>query len=76
MSDSDCEMMRVNHETGKIDVVNCPYDWVPISVSSGHSLSLPVYARACASVGSPLCIGSCCAIYPCERVRDFSEGKI
>jgi len=76
MSDSDCKMMRINHETGNVDVVNCPYDWVPISTSAGNTLSLIMYAKACAIVESPLCIGSCCAIYPCERVRDFAEGKI
>jgi hypothetical protein len=68
--------MRRNTITGQTEVVNCPYDWIPISNTPENILSLPMYAKACASVGSPLCIGSCCAIYPCERVRDFSEGKI
>ena len=71
--------MRRNHLTGQIEVVNCPYEWIPIrggSPPSVLSLSLPEYVKACAAVGSALCIGSCCAIYPCERVRDFSEGKI
>ena len=71
--------MRRNHSTGQIKVVICPYEWIPIhggSTLSVRSLSLPEYVKACAAVGSALCIGSCCAIYPCERVWDFVEGKI
>jgi len=71
--------MRRNQATDQIEVVNCPYGWIPIhggSPQSVLSLSLPEYVKACAAVGSALCIGSCCAIYPCERVWDFVEGKI
>jgi len=67
--------MRRNRLTGRIEVVNCPYEWIPIHASR-CTLSLPMYTKACAAVGSALCIGSCCAIYPCERVRDFAEGRI
>jgi hypothetical protein len=75
MPEEPTGFMRRNPETGEVQVVNCPYDWIPIS-SGGYKLSLPRYTEACTEAGTPLCIGECCAIYPCERVRDFLEGRI
>jgi hypothetical protein len=63
------------NQNGQIEVATCPYDWIPLR--SGCSIALPQYRSACIlSDDAVLCIGSGCAIYPCERVRDFSEGKI
>jgi len=61
---------------GQIEIVDCPYEWVPLN-AHGCNISLPLYSEACTlSNGAPLCIGSVCAIFPCERVRNFSEGLI
>jgi hypothetical protein len=74
MTSSTPIFIRNNPDHDTTEVVNCPYDWIPIT----HGIiSLKQYAHYCAqSDGSPLCLGPGCAIYPCERVRDFSEGRI
>lgn len=65
--------VRHNPETGQFEIVNCPYEWVPITRGQ---ISPLIYTGNCINTGSVLCLGSCCAIYPCERVRDFMEGRI
>ena len=72
--------IRENPETGRGQIVNCPYEWIPLKRPDyeGYSLQINQLGIVNQAIGLDAisCIGSCCAIYPCERVRDFVEGKI
>jgi hypothetical protein len=62
-------------------IANCPYDWIPIkrpSVDDPRPIQInqKMIVNMAIELDAIPCIGDLCAIYPCERVRDFSEGKI
>lgn len=72
--------IRENPETRKSEIVNCPYEWIPIRTPPTRTTSLQINRENITlqiiELGTIPCFGEWCAIYPCERVRDFAEGRI
>lgn len=71
------DMMYVRNDQaipGRVEMVKCPYEWIPMKKGQFNPSR---YLKNCIDAGcSCLCLGLGCAIYPCERVRDFAVGKI
>lgn len=57
----------------EFEVVDCPYENVPTS-GNWSKFTPGLYIRACVDARTVLCLGGVCAIYPCQRVREFQEG--
>jgi hypothetical protein len=74
------DYMRIDNETGRLQIVSCPYDWIPLNRANFGESTIQINRENMVKQAIDLdiisCIGDWCAIYPCERVRDFSEGKI
>ena len=73
MSGTESSLHIRQHDDGTADVVNCPYEWFPLTKGQFRP---GAFVRACVEANTVICLGPGCAIYPCERVRDFAEGKI
>lgn len=65
---------------GKTEIVKCPYEWViiqrPEDGFQSPQINRGAIVRQALELNAIICLGPWCAIYPCERVRDFAEGRI
>jgi hypothetical protein len=70
--------MEYRERDGLLQGVNCPYGSIQIRNREGIStvIKSTTLRNNILQTGAFPCLGECCTIYPCERVRDFAEGKI
>ncbi|MFA5378068.1 MAG: hypothetical protein WC455_20115 [Dehalococcoidia bacterium] len=77
MNDDELHIRLDPEQSGRKQIVVCPYDWVtlraPPNDCEQHQINIGAMVRnTLRRRGAIVCIGDVCAIYPCQRVREFA----
>jgi hypothetical protein len=76
MNDSELHIRLDPEQSGRKQIVVCPYDWITIRATPRGcepcQINIGAMAHAACIRSAIACIGPWCAIYPCQRVREFA----